>query len=62
MKTVSNNIEDDRAARHAATKKEGMDDYTKFIQTQMFVAGLHENIHSRVLESRKTTPHEIFGD
>ena len=37
-----------------------MDDYSKYIQTQMFIAGLHEKIRSKVLESGKTTPFDIY--
>ena len=55
--------EEDEAARHrrnVACKKEGMDDMTKYIQTQMFLAGLHVKIRSKVLESGKTAPYEIY--
>ena len=33
-----------------------MDDFSKYIQSQMFVAKLHEKIHSKVLETGKTSP------
>ena len=38
--------EDDAAGARSnvACKKEGLDDMTKYIQTQMFLAGLHEKI------------------
>ena len=54
--------EDDAAChrRNIACKKEGVDDMTKYIQTQMFLAGLHEKIRSKVLESGKTTPYGVY--
>ena len=54
--------EDDaaQARRYRTCKVEGLDDMTKYIQTQMFLAGLHEKIRSKVLESGKTTPYDIY--
>ena len=38
--------EDDDAChrRNIVCKKEGMDDYSKYIHTRMFIAGLHKKI------------------
>ena len=54
--------EDDAALvrRFIACKVEGLDDMIKYVQTQMFLAGLHEKIRSKVLESGKTAPYDIY--
>ena len=60
MKNIQNTIneEDENAAGHLAIKEE--DHNNKCIQMQMIVAGLHDKIRSKVLESGKTTPHKIY--
>ena len=57
---VINALSNAQEARVKNALKFGMDTYEMFIQTQMFIPGLREELRRRVMESGKTDPLEVF--
>ena len=57
---VINALSNGEEARVKDALKFGMDTSKMFVQTQMFTAGLREELRRRVMESGKTDPLEVF--
>ena len=57
---VINALSNAQEARVKNALKFGMDTSKMFIQTQMFIPGLREELRRRVMESEKTDPLEVF--